>query len=222
MARLGLEPEWKCIFANDLSEKKALAYRANFADADEVFRLLDIKSITIGDLPQYADLAWGSFPCQDLSLAGYGKGLAGARSGLIWKLLELISELRGAGRAPSVLVFENVSGLVSSRGGDDLRDIMRALQELGYLAGTLSIDASRFLPQSRQRLFIVAALSSRLNSFQGLFVRDITGYNYSWTTTRLTSVWRNSDASTRHNWGLVEVAAADSADLGLSQSSGKQ
>ena len=78
MARLGLGPGWRCLLANDLSAKKAAAYRANFGDGD--FRLGDIHDLTAADAPGHADLAWGSFPCQDLSLAGAGAGLDGGRS----------------------------------------------------------------------------------------------------------------------------------------------
>src|SRR5258708_30671206 len=79
MARAGLGAEWRCLFANDIDAKKALSYSANWGD--KALRLADIHKLAAGDLPGRADLAWASFPCQDLSLAGAGAGLAGPPRG---------------------------------------------------------------------------------------------------------------------------------------------
>ncbi|HRA68468.1 MAG TPA: DNA cytosine methyltransferase, partial [Caldilinea sp.] len=69
MARLGLGAQWTCLLANDFSLKKAESYRRNFPPADE-FVEGDIFDLQASDLPAGADMAWASFPCQDLSLAG--------------------------------------------------------------------------------------------------------------------------------------------------------
>jgi DNA (cytosine-5)-methyltransferase 1 len=68
MVRAGLGEGWQCLLANDLDPAKAAAYRANWGDAG--LRVGDIAALTAADLPGVADLMWGSFPCQDLSLAG--------------------------------------------------------------------------------------------------------------------------------------------------------
>ena len=75
MARMGLGEVWSCAFANDCSEKKTEVYRANFPDAPETLRVDDVANIRVRDLPGTPDLVWGSFSCQDLSLAGSGAGL---------------------------------------------------------------------------------------------------------------------------------------------------
>lgn len=154
MARAGLGAGWRCSFANDLSLKKAAAYRANWGGAD--LHVGDVHELRSGQLPGRADVAWGSFPCQDLSLAGAGAGLEGARSGAFWGFWTLIEELRAEGRAPRALVLENVCGALTTRGGRDFAAIGEALAEAGYCFGALVIDAALFLPQSRPRLFIVA------------------------------------------------------------------
>lgn len=79
MARVGLGDEWQCLLANDLSPMKGKTYAANFGS--DHLRIGDVNALTLRDLPGHADLAWGSFPCQDLSLAGNGAGLDGERSG---------------------------------------------------------------------------------------------------------------------------------------------
>ena len=71
MARLGLGPRWRCTFSNEISEKKARAYKAYFGDSPEL-KVQDVRSLTTQDLPGTPDLVWASFPCQDLSLAGSG------------------------------------------------------------------------------------------------------------------------------------------------------
>ncbi len=154
MARAGLGPGWHCLFANDFDSRKARAYAQNWGADD--FRLEDIHRLTAADLPGRADLAWASFPCQDLSLAGNGRGLDGARSGAFFGLAALIAALREEGRAPKMLALENVAGLLTSNCGADFVALCRALQNLGYRFGALTIDAAHFVPQSRPRLFVIA------------------------------------------------------------------
>ena len=68
MARAGLGDAWRCLFANDFDPRKARAYADNWGASE--LRLADVATLRPADLPGRADLAWASFPCQDLSLAG--------------------------------------------------------------------------------------------------------------------------------------------------------
>ena len=69
MARAGLGASWRCLFANDFDARKVAAYGANWGAGD--ITLADVASLAPADLPSCGvDLAWASFPCQDLSLAG--------------------------------------------------------------------------------------------------------------------------------------------------------
>ena len=155
MVRAGLGPGWRCLFANDIDAAKAVAYRANFGD--DALRLADIHDLTSADLPGVADLMWGSFPCQDLSLAGAGAGLDGARSGAFHGFWRLVEALVAEGRAPRVVALENVCGALTANGGRDFQAICAAFACAGYRVGALVIDAELFTPQSRPRLFIVGA-----------------------------------------------------------------
>ena len=154
-ARLGLEPDFTCVFANDIEPAKARAYQTAFGGDD--MRVGDIWKLSSADLPGQAALAWASFPCQDLSLAGARRGLAAPRSGAFWGFHRLIEKLAAEKRAPDILALENVCGLLSSHGGADFTALVHALDGLGYRVGALEIDAAHFVPQSRPRLFIVAA-----------------------------------------------------------------
>lgn len=157
MARLGLGNAWTCLFANDIDEKKAASYRRHFGSED--LRLCDVATIKPSALPGRADLVWASFPCQDLSLAGNGEGLAGDRSGAFWPFWALMRGLIRERRAPRMVVLENVCGAITSNSGKDFAAIARALSGEGYRFGALVIDAVHFVPQSRPRLFIVAVES---------------------------------------------------------------
>lgn len=154
MARLGLGDGWTCLLANDVDEKKAASYRIRFGDAH--LKVCDVATLSPRDMPSIADLAWASFPCQDLSLAGRGEGLEGARSGTFWPFWSLMRQLVRERRAPRLIVLENVYGAITSNGGQDFSTIGRALAAEGYRFGAMVIDAVHFVPQSRPRLFILA------------------------------------------------------------------
>lgn len=154
MARLGLGSDWRCVFANDICDKKASAYRAYFGDAE--IKVADVASLTPNDLPGTPTLVWGSFPCQDLSLAGNGAGLGGKRSGTLRPFWRLIRSMIRLGRVPQIIVLENVVGTLTSNDGRDFATIIGALAQEDYRVGALVIDAVKFLPHSRPRLFIVA------------------------------------------------------------------
>lgn len=153
MLRAGLGDGWTCTFANDIDPQKAAFYRANWGG--EELAVGDIGALTPANLPGQADLMWGSFPCQDLSLAGNGKGLGGARSGMFHVFWDLARGLAREGRAPRIVAIENVCGALTSRGGRDFEILCRTWDEAGYAVGALVINADRFVPQSRPRLFVI-------------------------------------------------------------------
>ncbi len=160
MVRAGLGPGWTCLLANDIDLAKAEAYQANWGGGE--FRLGDIAALQPGDLPGRADLAWGSFPCQDLSLAGAGAGLAGARSGTFYGFWRLMGGLIAQGRGPRLIALENVCGTLTSHGGRDFAAIAETFAGAGYRLGALVIDAALFRPQSRPRLFLIGVEAGRV------------------------------------------------------------
>ncbi|WP_406853514.1 DNA cytosine methyltransferase [Alsobacter sp. KACC 23698] len=94
------------------------------------------------------DVICGGFPCQDLSTAGSGLGLAGERSGLWYEFARLIGELR-----PRLVIVENSPELLDGW----LGDILGPLATLGYDAEWNCIPASTLgAPHRRDRLWIVA------------------------------------------------------------------
>ncbi len=160
MARLGLAGLFDCVFANDVSPQKAAAYA--MAHGGEHLHVKNVWDLKTEELPGRAALAWASSPCQDLSLAGKRGGLAAPRSGAFFGFWRLVEALDAEGRAPAVIVLENVSGLFTANRGGDVAQILFAMARLGYQVGALEIDAALFTPQSRPRAFIVASRTSSL------------------------------------------------------------
>lgn len=146
----GLKSFFFAEWANDIDRKKAAVYAANHGA--EHFECKSIADVHGAKLPR-APLAWASFPCQDLSLAGLAAGIHASRSGLVWEWLRIIDEMPVR---PTVLVAENVVGLVSTANGAHYRTLHKALTDRGYRVGAMLIDAIRWTPQSRPRIFVVA------------------------------------------------------------------
>jgi DNA (cytosine-5)-methyltransferase 1 len=153
LMRIGLENAgWQILFANDIDGDKWQMYRDHFGHTGE-FVPGDIHALKASDIPTVG-LATASFPCNDLSLAGGRRGLAGVHSSAFWGFRDILRKM-GRERRPPMVLLENVTGFLTSDDGNDFRDALLALNELGYAADTFIIDAVRFVPQSRQRLFVV-------------------------------------------------------------------
>lgn len=194
MARAGLGDGWRCLFANDIDPKKGDAYIANWGKKE--FRLGDIHKLSAKDFPTQADLAWASFPCQDLSLAGNGVGLDGEHSGAFWGFFDIIHALKSRHRAPKILVLENVGGAVTSKDGRDFVELCKALKMLGYVFGALMLDAVHFVPQSRPRLFIVA-LRADMDAQAKSFALEQPGF---WISNSLKQAHQQLRPDLRKSW----------------------
>ncbi|HBT17328.1 MAG TPA: DNA (cytosine-5-)-methyltransferase [Firmicutes bacterium] len=156
LMRMGLEQQgWFIALANDIDAQKKKMYEGHFTDVNNHFILDDIHNLKGEDIP-FVTLATASFPCNDLSLAGARKGLNGRHSSAFWGFARLIKEM--GVRKPPLILLENVTGLLTSHGGADYREVLLTLNSLGYSVDAFIIDASHFVPQSRQRLFVVGVL----------------------------------------------------------------
>lgn len=159
LMRMGLEQDgWKTLWANDIDADKMKMYRGHYTDDDAHFHLGDVHAIPPDDIPTVA-LATASFPCNDLSLAGARRGLAGQHSGAFWGFVDAIKGMET--RRPPLVMLENVAGFLTSNDGNDFRDACLALNELNYAVDAFIIDAALFVPQSRQRLFLIGKREKR-------------------------------------------------------------
>jgi len=136
------------------------AIRAYTSIHGEVPNLGDISLVE--NLPE-CDLLTYSFPCQDISLAGRGRGFSKSddaseqtRSGLLWEVERLLLK---AERRPKYLIMENVDAILNTPHIRNFKRCMRALPEMGYTSSYAALDASDYgVPQSRRRCFMVSAL----------------------------------------------------------------
>ena len=149
LVSIGLSEEFNTVWANDISTKKARVFNAN--NAKDILQVCPIENVQGANLPK-VDLSWGSFPCQDLSLAGDMEGLYAKRSGLFWQWLRVMDEMDVR---PPVVVAENVVGLVSAQGGKFYVKAHNELVNRGYRVGSVMVDAAHWLPQSRKRIFVI-------------------------------------------------------------------
>lgn len=126
-----------------------------------------ITKLKAADMPE-CDLLVYSFPCQDLSTGGKGLGMkkgSGTRSGLLWEIERILSELNEEDRLPEYLLLENVKTIMSKSNEVDLKEWLSFLEKLGYINDECMIlNALDFaVPQDRERAFIVSHLGSKLN-----------------------------------------------------------
>lgn len=175
LMRIGLENQgWRVAFANDIDRDKWQMYIDHFGDTGE-FIVEDVHRIKASEVPAVG-LATASFPCNDLSLAGARHGLAGAQSSAFWGFIDVLKAMKRQHRLPPVVLLENVTGFLTSHGGQDFEDALLALNDLGYAVDAFIIDAARFVPQSRQRLFVVGTKSRKvdeLNDFKSFYESDV-------------------------------------------------
>ena len=131
-------------------------------EANDLWTAEDITKVKGDELP-HADLWSFGSPCQDLSVAGKVKGLDGERSGLFYEVMRLIDEREESGKGkPEWLLFENVKGALSSRGGQDFLEILYQVAERGYHIEWRVYNSKNYgVPQIRERVYLVGHLGEK-------------------------------------------------------------
>jgi len=153
LVRLGLElAGWNIVFANDYAVEKYKMYDAFFNDAQDHYVVENIFNLNPNFIPKTL-LATASFPCIDLSLAGNRHGINGKHSSAFWGFTEILK--KQGNDKPKLVLLENVNGWLTSNNGEDFRLTIKALNSLGYACDVISLDAIRFTPQSRPRVFVI-------------------------------------------------------------------
>ena len=151
--RLGLEAAGgQCVYSVEIDRFARQTYEANFGICEGA----DVRLVE--DLPDHDVLAAG-FPCQPFSIAGVSKKLSlgrehgfkdASQGNLFFEIARLLET-----RQPPVVFLENVKNLVTHDGGRTFGVIMSKLDDLGYEAVHNVIDARHWVPQHRERTFIV-------------------------------------------------------------------
>jgi len=151
--RLGLEKneKYKCLWANEVDKYACQIYRKNFGEKELVEG--DIRKISAGNIPDH-NLLTAGFPCQAFSIAGKRKGFNDTRGTLFFEICRIAKVKR-----PTLLLLENVKGLLNHKKGETFRIILDSLSELGYDCEWEVLNSKNFgVPHSRERVFIVGHL----------------------------------------------------------------
>ena len=172
-------------------DKHAVAvYKHQFKDSTYVGSVTDVRG---ADLPRIDLITFGS-PCQDFSLAGKRKGMGGERSSLITEAIRLVHECR-----PRVFIWENVKGTFSSNDGADFWAIIQAFANIGgYRCEWQLLNTSWFLPQRRERVYLVGYIGEPRDDWRGVFpLGECYGKNH----TQARSESDTAYTITRRYWG---------------------
>lgn len=120
------------------------------------------EDLEIVDRDKYAYLMTYSFPCQDLSKAGLGKGMekgSGTRSGMLWEVERILDEAKELGTMPHILLMENVPDVIGSNNIKHFAKWLEKLESLGYKCYWQVLNAKDYgVPQNRERCFMVSVL----------------------------------------------------------------
>lgn len=146
-----------------MSEKQARTIFNNIIATNNLVNIQQVKGkdLEIKDTDKYTYLLTYSFPCQDLSLAGKGKGMSdtSTRSGMLWEVERILSECKELGTMPEVLLMENVPQVHGTNNVQDFNKWRIRLEELGYNNYFEDLIATDYgIPQTRNRCFMVSVL----------------------------------------------------------------
>ena len=148
-------------FFSEIDKHAIAVYKHQFPKSTYVGSVTDVRG---GDLPRIDLITFGS-PCQDFSLAGKRKGMGGERSSLILEAIRLIGECR-----PRVFIWENVKGTFSSNSGEDFAAIIQEFTNIGgYRLEWQLLNTSWFLPQNRERIYLVGYSTTTKRGWRGVF-----------------------------------------------------
>lgn len=158
--RLGLERAGhKCIGYCECDKYARASYEAMY-DTEGEWKADDVTKLKSGDVPD-ADIWCFGFPCQDISVAGKQRGLAGKRSGIYYNIIDLLKGKEESAK-PAYLLVENVKNLLSINGGFDFASVLSEMDQAGYDCRWQVLNSKNFgVPQNRERVFIIANLRSR-------------------------------------------------------------
>lgn len=135
------------VWGNDQNQAACRTYRLNLKSDLHCGNVWDF----LDTLPERTDVLIGGFPCQDISVNGKGKGVAGHRSGLYRAMIEGIKRTK-----PKVFLAENVKGLLMRHNASSLKKVMKDFGALGYKVTYTLLQAADFgVPQTRERIIIV-------------------------------------------------------------------
>ena len=148
--RVGLEAHGhECVGSCEIDKYARKIYGKNFGHEPEY---KDVRDIDPKDIQDF-DILCAGFPCQSFSIVGNRMSFEDKRGNLFFEIIRLAKEKR-----PSILLLENVKGLLSHEKGETFRIMLQTLDECGYDVSWQLLNSRYFVPQSRERVYIIANL----------------------------------------------------------------
>jgi len=132
---------------SEIDKYASSVYERHYPNSEVLGNVNDVRT---DELPGGRYIISFGFPCQDLSIAGKRKGLSGQRSGLFYRAMQIVREVK-----PDYFIFENVKGLFSSNDGRDFVEVLREVADSGYDGQWQMLNTAWFLPQNRERIYFV-------------------------------------------------------------------
>src|SRR3990167_3174960 len=143
----GFPKEWEHVGFSEIDRYASMVLKYHYP---HVRNYGDCTKINYDKVPDF-DVLTGGSPCQDFSIAGKRRGLSGARSSLAWEYIRCLRD-----KKPRYFIWENVKGVLSSRGGWDFGNLITAFSESGYALWWQVLNAKDFgVPQNRERIFVI-------------------------------------------------------------------
>ena len=153
--RLGMERAGhQCVGSCEWDKYARETYKTNFGSYPEYN---DVREIKPTELPDF-DVLCAGFPCQSFSYSGKRRGFNDTRGTLYFEIIRIAREKR-----PQYIFLENVRGLLSNDKGNTFKTILKSLDELGYNAEWCLLNSANFVPQERERVYILANIRKKNN-----------------------------------------------------------
>lgn len=146
-------------------DKHANKLYTNYFDTSKEKYFNDATTINTEDIPDF-DILCAGFPCQSFSIAGQHGGFDDKRGQLFYEVIRILSD-----KKPKCFVLENVKNLLSHDCGRTFQTILKSLADLGYILQWQVINSKSYLPQNRERIFIVGFLGAKC--FRQIFPAEI-------------------------------------------------
>lgn len=148
--RLGMEQAGhECVGHCEIDKYANMSYNAMHKPKENEVYFDDIRAVRAEDMPECEVYCFG-FPCQSFSIAGQRRGFDDTRGTLFFEVMRLAKE-----RHPKILFAENVSGLLNHDNGRTFGTIISTMDELGYTVEWQVINSKAYVPQNRERVFII-------------------------------------------------------------------
>ena len=146
----GFKFDW--VGFSEIDKYASKQYKKRFPNAKELGSVTDIQCES---LPKNIDILCGGFPCQSFSIAGLRGGFEDTSGTLFFEIVRILRHYKDSGNPIPCFILENVKGLLSHDDGKTFATTYGVLADLDYSVECQLLNTRWFLPQNRERIYIV-------------------------------------------------------------------